>query len=472
MSRIWDQEHCNLRTMKRLCVGAFAVIALLSLQAGAFAASDSSAGSESKLSVDSGSAKSTSSETASAVVTRISPKRTVIIVDFSRGSSIAVGAKVNVKVSGNEIRGTVKKINPKGRAIIRLSKALSESVELGSIQLSVVDRGPEDKQVQIVGTGVGSFWTGASYLEGYEAQGVSGNVGANLEFSSGSTKVSGGPAGEKANFGVGDRAYGVNGGARYLRGSFGGGLNVGYKSSSSESKSSIETSATQTKDSDSIIENSSGFEMLPHGVFVNQNRGFSVGLGWHYSSGKSERKVKIDDVESPNSPVTITENSLVLEGKVPLAAMKLGLIIEVAGQGKIKEKDLADVKRSRSGLRLNLWTGVGGMDQRVGFGYEVVKDKYSSSELARSLTTLDWESMINLYSMNLVPRIAYERTGVSFGSQEGSENALLIGSKITFGQPFVGASFVYRNRDQASSSRSPSYKTSLMGLALAGGTTF
>jgi hypothetical protein len=458
--------------LKRLCVGAFASIALLSFQVVAFAASDSSAGSASKSGVEIGSAKTLSSEGASAVVTRISPKRTVIIVDFSRGASIAVGAKVNVKAAGDEIRGTVKKINPKGRAIIRLTKALSESVELGSIELAVVDRGPEDKQVQIVGSGVTGFWTGAGYLEGYDAQGVSGKVDANLEFASGSTKVSGGPAAEKVNFGVGNTAYGVTGGARYLRGSFGGGLNVGYKSSASESKSSIETAATQTKDSDSIIENSSGFEMLPHGVFVNQDRGFSVGLGWRYSSGKTERKVKIDDVESPNSPVNITENSLVLEGKVPLAAMKLGLIVELAGQGKIKEKDLADVKRNRSGLRLNLWAAVGGMDQRVGFGYEVVKDKYSSSELARSLTTLDWESMINLYSMNLVPRIAYERTGVSFGSQEGTENALLVGSKITFGQPFVGASFVYRDRDQASSSRSPSYKTSLMGLALAGGTTF
>lgn len=121
-----------------------------------------------------------------------------------------MGAKVSVKVSGGEIRGKVKKINTNGRSIIRLSNALGESVELGSIQVAVINRGPEDKLVQVLGSGGGSYWTGSGYLVGYEAKEASGKVDANLEFSSGIIKLSGWPAYEHAKFGVGNKAYEVN----------------------------------------------------------------------------------------------------------------------------------------------------------------------------------------------------------------------------------------------------------------------
>lgn len=402
---------------------------------------------------------------------RISPKRTVLTVDFGGGARVGPGGKVIVTAGGKSINGTVRKITPRGRSIIRLKSALPNSVETGTVSIRVVDPGDASGMVTIAGpSGGGGKWHDRGFLSGYSKAGFSGLAEVGIAPMSGTTKVTGGTANEKVNFGESAMDVGLDGRARYSMGAFGGGLHFIYMSGSSEGKASVNTASTGSKDSDSIKEKSSAYQVAPN---IAYNGGaFAVGLGLQMGKSTVDRTVKIASVEGPGEPVTISENAALVELRASIGSVKFGVNALVAGKGKLTEKNQKDVDRMRSGFGAHVLAAAGGLTHRVGFDYAKVTDKYTSSNLTNTSMGIDLQTQATMSSLSLTPRLAYDWSNVDFGSRKGKESNLAIGSRVSFGSPYAGFELRYKNREQDAYGSAPSYKTSLLGAGIAGGMTF
>lgn len=403
---------------------------------------------------------------------QISPKRTVVTVDFSGGTRVSPGSKVTVIAGDSSYNGTVKKISSKGRGIIRLTAALPEAVETGTIAIKVNDVGSESDIVTVArGQGAGPF-EDPGVLSGYDKAGFSGLAEVVITPMSGTTKVQGGSANEKVDFSSSSRDIGLDARARFLMGSFGGGLNLNAMNFSSENKASINTASTGTKDSDSISEKSSGYKATPNFAFVGNDGAYAIGLGWELTRLTGERIVKIASVEGPHKPVKTSENGLVVELSGAVASMKVGVNALLAGKGKLTEEGQKDIDRKRNGFGLSLIADAAGLKHRFAFDYVKFTDKYSSGNLESSKMGLDWQTQLSMASMNLVPRVAYDWENISFNNRKGKEMNLTVGSKVMFGAPMVGLELKSKNRTEDAVDSSPSYKTTMFGVAISGGILF
>lgn len=402
---------------------------------------------------------------------RISPKRTVLTVDFRGGTKVGPGGEVLVSAGGASINGTVRKVTAKGHSIIRLKSALPDSVETGNISIKIVDPGDASELVTVSGPSAGGgIWYDRGFLSGYNKAGFSGLAELGLAPMSGTTKVTGGAANEKVKFAESSMELGFDGRARYSLGAFGGGLHVNYMNANAEGKASVNTTSTGTKDSDSIKEKSSGYQVTPNVVY--NGGAVAVGLGMQMGKSTVDRVVKIASVEDPSEPVTVSENAALAELSASVGSLKFGVNGLVGGKGKIKEKNQKDVDRMRSGFGIHVLAGAAGLIHRIGFDYGKVTDKYTSANLTKTTMCIDWQAQASMSSMSLTPRFAYDWIKVDFGSRKGKESNLTLGSRVSFGAPYAGLEFRYKNREQDAYGSAPSYKTSLYGAGIAGGMTF
>jgi hypothetical protein len=415
-------------------------------------------------------AESGTSASYKAELLRISPKRTVLTVDFRGGASVAPGATVKVTFSNGAIQGKVRKIVPSGRSILRLKSALPTGVEIGSVDIEVMDAGPESERVNVAAASSAGSWRDESILTGSSGSGFSGSAEFALAPLSGKTNVSGGSANEKLDFGESSLETGLDARAEYAAGAFGGGVNLNYLISSANSKSSVNTTSTASKDSDSIEEKLSGYRLVPSASF--KTAAFAAALGLDLRRFTNERSVKIAGVEAPSEPVKSSESGILLEFAAPMAGMKFGFTTLLAGKGTLKETGQEDVERRRMGFGINWEYGLAGLTHRLGFDLDKFTDKYSSADLVNTSMGLDWQTQVVMWSLNLVPRVAYDWSKIDFGARKGRESELAFGSRILFGAPYASFEIKYKSREQSAYATSPEYKTSLFGAGLAAGTTF
>jgi hypothetical protein len=416
-------------------------------------------------------AEATAEDGIDAEVLRISPKRTVLTVDFGDGTRVGPGGKLIVTADGVKINGTVRKVTAKGRSIIRLRSALPKSIEKGAISIKVIDPGDTSGVVEVeVNPAKSGQWFDSGFLSGYRSSGFSGLVEVGVAPLSGTSKVTGGAANEQVTFKESAMEIGFDGRARYSNGGFGGGLHFNYVSGSREATASINTISTATKDSDSIKEKTSGYQVVPNLVF--SARTFGVGIGWEMRKITNERNVIIASVEGPSEPVTTSEKAARLEVYAGIGSAQLGLNALVAGTGKITEKSQKDVDRRRTGFGAKVITATGKMTHRIGFDYGTVTDKYSSSDLTTTSMGIDFQTQLRMSSISLTPRFAYEWSAVDFGPKKGRDSNLIIGSRLSFGDPYAGLELKFKNREQDAYGSAPSYKSTLYGAAMAVGMTF
>lgn len=403
---------------------------------------------------------------------RISPKRTLLTIDFRDRATISTGTKVTVTAGETSLKGAVKKISSKGRAIVKLQTALPKSVETGSVLVSINEIGSSNEMVKIEGDEKSNLFRDPGFLVGYTSTGFSGLAEISLMPQTGKLKVTGGSANEKVDFAATRRDAEVDARGRYRIGPFGAGVQLNYLNNTFEAKASIDTVSTGTKDSDSINEKSSGYRATPNIVFVTESGIFAAGLGWRVGSLTSERPVKIAGIAAPHNPVKTSESGLALELSTKISSLKVGISALLSGKGKIKESEKADIERKFSSYGINFQTNLAGIDHRFAFDQSKIDDKYSLGNLTNSKMGLDWQTQIGLNSLSLVPRFAIDWGNVSYNDRKGKSMNLAMGSRVSFGGPFAGIEFRYGTESENATGNKPSQKTTMYGAAISGGITF
>lgn len=406
-----------------------------------------------------------------AEVFKISPKRTLVIVDLERGIKVMTGAKVSLSSADGTIDASVRKVSKDGRAILKLKRPLPAALAVGDdVRISGIDTGNETDAISVVGGRTN--WKESTMLGLRQNSGMAAEASLEGDFLGGTAKSTGGRSQENAEFAVTERNYGIDLEASYLTSIIGGGFKFLYLSHSTTAKSEIKTAATATTDSDATSDTLSGYDAVPYIAYASGSGLFKAGIGYQISNKQSERIVTIAGVDGEHSPIKISENGPTLEFVLGLSAVKLGLNILPRASGKLVEEGQQDVDRTASKLGAFVVTNVGSIPTRVGFQTEKKVDSYTNNDAVTSVTGFDFQSDIARTSLTFVPRLGYDMETATLGERSGKGSRLSIGSKVVFNSkwsPFVGVDFKYNMRKEDGSATRPANDSKMMGVGMSTG---
>lgn len=406
-------------------------------------------------------------------VRRISPKRTVVLLDMLDGGGLRQGAKVQIWFEGDKmIDGVVRKLSRKGRVIVRLASAAPDSVvESGPALVTIVENGTEGEGLTM-SRGQRKLWR-ESNLGGLHAKdGLAAIAGVSAETMRGALKVTGGPANEDVDFGYGANRFDFDGQAGYRAGAFGGGAALNFNSGSSSAEADIKTAATDTTDKDKINVSTIGFAATPYALY--QAGSLSMSLGFQVGSSSTDRTVEIASVEGPGEPVTTTESGARVELGYNGSGFGAGLSVAPALSGKVKEDNQEDVDheaRQFAGFYAASW---GDSPYRLDVSWASLKDGYLAGDLTGSTMGVTLQGLMSWGGYQMAPIAGYSMTSRELGELKGSAWDFRLGSRVGFGgsyAPYAGLELKYRSELEEASGTRPKYDTTAFGVTISGGTS-
>lgn len=408
-----------------------------------------------------------------ASVRRISPKRTVVLLDLKEGGGLRQDAVVSFR-AGEDAEGTgvVKKLTRGGRILVRLAKPLPANVEDGaSVAVTVVQNGTGGEVMASGSMGSAKSLMSESSISGlHTTDGTSAKAEVSVGSTMGALKISGGSANESVEMKHTAREYTFDSQAGYSTGSIGGGLVLKYQSAAASSKADISTTSTGSKDEDKIGSTSSGYAATP--FLLGGTNSVTAALGFQVSRQVTERVVTIAGSEAPHDPVRMTENGVLLDVSRADASYVAGVSVSPGLAGKIKEDGQADVDHKAQTGSVYYAVKGGSMPYRVDLTLRSSSDGYTTGDLKSGAYGILLQTETTWDTWRLAPAVGMSMGSSSLGDQSGSFWKLRAGSRIELPgtmPSFAGIDFDYGMETEKAAGTKPEYKTSTFAFGLSGG---
>ncbi len=426
-------------------------------------------------------------------VLKITGKRTGFMIDLVGDLTLEPEAAVTLTVDGKQRTGKVTKVTDNGRAFIKLNKGLPGSVNVGDTVAMQVESGataaepaePKAGSARLVkGGATKAYWDEISFLAAHRNPGLRTDVaiaylnGAGAEKSKGGTTASGQNIDDDTEYAVEDKHVNFSGDVGFVsRGGFGGGALLTYDSSERSTSADIDTTATNTTDSDKVETSRKVTELMPYVEYLSRVKtgdiGFGFGIGIPIRNTVAARKVEIAGESDDADPAKTTETGVTLEAMLGNRFGAFILSLTPSLSGKIKQSGQDDVTHTSSEYAFHHETYMKKLKLREGIVLIRSKDDYESDALKDVGYKFQARVDIGMGSFNLIPFIDYLSLKRSRGDLSGKLTELDLGSRFAKAgvyAPFVSLG-INRKTEKQTTEDDRDVNASIGGLRVAGGIT-